>query len=157
MKPKVYIETSVISYLSARPSRDVIVIANQQITGEWWQTRRQDFDLYVSELVQFEASGGDPEAAKKRLESIKEVPVLTLTPTIIGFGEKLVQEGSLPEKASADALHIAIASMNGLDYLLTWNFKHIANAAIRYKVERICREEGYEPPIICTPQELMEV
>ncbi len=155
MKPKIYIETSVISYLTARPSRDVIVIANQQITDEWWQTRRQDFDLYVSELVKLEASGGDPEAAKRRLDSIESIPILTLTPEIIGFGEKLVQEGSLPEKASADALHIATASMNGLDYLLTWNFKHIANATMRYKIERICRLTGYEPPIICTPQELL--
>lgn len=156
MKPKIYIETSVISYLPARSSRDVIVIANQQLTREWWRYRRGDFEAFVSDLVQLEAAGGNPEAAEKRLRAMEGIPELTVSPEIIEFGEKLVRDGALPTKAGSDALHIAVAAINGLDYLLTWNFKHIANASIRRKVEKICRAEGYEHPTICSPQELME-
>jgi len=156
MKPKVYLETSVISYLTSRPSRDLIVAANQQITQEWWQVRRQDFDLFISQLVVQEASAGDEHAAQQRLQAIADIPLLTLSEEAVVFAEKLVKEGPMPQKAVEDALHIAVATLNGMDYLLTWNFKHIANATMRYKIERICRLTGYEPPIICTPQELLE-
>lgn len=156
MKPKIYIETSVISYLTAWPSHDLIVAANQQVTNDWWRTRKSSFDIYVSRLVEQEAGKGDPEASKRRLDVIQSIPFLLLTPEIREFSKELLKKVPMPEKAAEDALHIAIAAMNGVEYLLIWNFKHIANAAIRYKVERICREDGYEPPIICTPQELME-
>jgi hypothetical protein len=156
MKPKVYIETSVVSYLTARPSRDLIIAANQQITQEWWQERRAVFDLYVSQMVVQEASAGDPTAAQERLQVLDEIPLLKLNEEAVTFAEKLVQDGPLPPNAVEDALHIAIATLNGMDYLLTWNFKHLANATMRYKIEQVCRQLGYEPPIMCTPQELLE-
>jgi hypothetical protein len=154
MKPKIYLETSVVSYLASRPSRDLIVAANQQITLEWWQVHRQNFDLFISQLVVQEASAGDEHAAEQR-QAIGDIPLLTLNEEAVAFAEKLVREGPMPRKAVEDALHIAVAALNGMDYLLTWNFKHIANATMRYKIERICRLTGYEPPIICTPQELL--
>ena len=156
MKPKVYIETSVVSYLTARPNRDLIVAANQQITNDWWQSRKDSFDTYISPIVEEEAGEGDPDAAERRLKALGGIPLLTLSPEILVFSKQLLAEASLPQKAAEDAMHIAIATLNGMDYLLTWNFKHIANASVRWKVERICRVNGFEPPVICTPQELME-
>jgi predicted nucleic acid-binding protein len=156
MKPKVYLETSVISYLTSRPSRDLIVAANQQITQEWWQIRRAGFDLYISQLVIQEASAGDETMAELRLQVIEDIPLLELSEEAVTFAKRLVKDGPLPQKAVEDALHIAVATLNGMDYLLTWNFRHIANATMRYKIERVCRSEGYEPPVICTPQELLE-
>lgn len=156
MKPKIYLETSVVSYLASRPSRDLIVAANQQITQEWWQVRRTGFELYVSQLVIQEAGAGDSEAAQQRLGVLEEMPLLELNEEALSFAEQLVQNGPLPQNAVEDALHIAVATLNGMDYLLTWNFKHLANAPVRYKIEQLCRQLGYEPPIICTPQELME-
>jgi len=156
MKPKIYVETSVVSYLTARPSRDLIIAANQQITEEWWQTRQAGFDLYISQMVVQEAGAGDPIAAQQRLQVLEEIPLLELNEEALTFAEYLVQEGPIPPNAVEDALHIAVAALNGMDYLLTWNFKHLANATMRYKIEQMCRQKGYEPPIICTPQELLE-
>jgi hypothetical protein len=153
MKPKVYIETSIPSYLSAWRSRDLIVAANQEITKEWWDSRDQ-FDLYISALVIQEAGTGDPVAAQKRLEQLADIPELNITEEVERFAEILIQKVSLPEKARIDALHIAVAVLSGMDYLLTWNCTHIANAILRPKLEALCREFGYEPPTICTPQEL---
>jgi hypothetical protein len=155
MKPKIYLETSVISYLTSWPSRDLIVAANQRITQDWWQSHHQDFDLFISQLVVQEASAGDEDAARRRLEVTADIPLLALSEEAVTFAEKLVKEGPMPPQAVEDALHIAVATLNGMDYLLTWNFRHIANATMRYKIERICRLSGYEPPIICTPQELL--
>lgn len=156
MKPKVYLETSVISYLTSRPNRDLIVAANQQITQEWWHTRRQYFDLFVSQLVTQEASSGDQALAQQRLQALQGIPVLELSEDALTLAEALVTKGPLPPKAAEDALHLAVATVNGMDYLLTWNFKHLANATIRFQIERACRLNGYEPPIICAPLELME-
>jgi len=153
MKPKVYIETSIPSYLTAWRSRDLIVAANQEITKEWWDSREQ-FDLYISALVIQEAGAGNPEAAQKRLEQLDDIPELNITEEVERFAEVLIQKVPLPEKARIDALHIAVAALSGMDYLLTWNCTHIANAILRPKLEAICREFGYEPPTICTPQEL---
>ena len=153
MKPKVYLETSVPSYLTARRSRDLIMAANQEITQEWWDNREQ-FDLYLSSLVLQEASSGDPIAAQKRIEQLNDIPEIDITEEIERFAEILIQKIPLPEKAKMDALHIAIATLGGMDYLLTWNCAHIANALLRPKIEAICREFGYEPPTICTPNHL---
>ena len=155
MQPKVYLETSVISYLTAWPSRDLIKAAHQEITREWWQGRTR-FELYVSQVVLREAGGGDPEAARRRLESIADIPVLTASPEASALAQQLVAQGSLPAKAAVDALHIAIAVVNGVDYLMTWNCTHIANASMRRKIEAICRQSGYQPVVLCTPEELME-
>jgi hypothetical protein len=154
MKAKVYIETTIPSYLCARRSRDLIMAANQQMTEEWWDDRNQ-FDLYISALVIQEAGAGDPVAAQKRIEQLKDIPELGITDDVESFAGILIQKLPLPKKAKVDALHIAAATLNGMDYLLTWNCAHIANAVLRPKVEAICRELGYEPPTICTPQELM--
>ena len=155
MKPQVYLETSIPSYLAAWSSRDLIKAAHQQITREWWQTRNR-FDLYISDLVIQEASGGDETAARQRLEMIQDIQVLEFTDEVRTLAHDLVELGPLPEKAAVDALHIAFAVVNGMDYLLTWNCTHIANAAMRNDIESICRSRGYEPPIICTPEELQE-
>jgi predicted nucleic acid-binding protein len=157
MKPKVYIETSVISYLTARSSRDILIAANQQVTQEWWRARRPDFDIYVSQLVAQEISSGDAEAIAKRKQALAGCNFLDITAEAAGLAERLIQDGALPRQAVEDALHIAVAAVNGMDYLVTWNFKHIANAAMRVNVELVCRLAGYEPPVICSPMELMEV
>jgi predicted nucleic acid-binding protein len=155
MKLKAYIETSVISYLTARPSRDLITAAHQQLTIDWWEYRRTGFDLYVSQLVVREASGGDEDAAQRRLDIIEQIPLLELNEEALALAHSLVEDGPLPEKASEDALHIAVATVHGMDFLLTWNCKHIANAEMRNLMIEVCRSQGFEPPITCTPEELL--
>jgi hypothetical protein len=157
MKSKVYIETSVISYLTARPSRDILIAANQQVTQEWWQERRPSFDVYISQLVEQEISSGDAEAVAKRQQALTDCSFLDITPEAVSLAERLIEQNAIPKQAAEDALHIAVATVSGMDYLLTWNFKHIANAAMRANVELVCRLNGYEPPVICSPMELMEV
>ena len=156
MKPRVYVETTIPSYLKAWPSRDLVRAAHQQITREWWDRRRGDFDLFVSELVRQECGAGDPDAAGERLAAIKELPVLGQSEQAEILAGTLLTDVPLPKKAALDALHIALAVLNGMDYLLTWNCTHIANATLRGRIEAICRKLGYAPPIICTPEELME-
>lgn len=155
MKPKLYIETSTISYLVARSSRDLIIAANQQVTHEWWDARRSEFDLYVSQIVIDEASEGDQEAAQQRLDKLKDIPLLELKIEALHLADKFIQQQALPAKASQDALHISVATIYGMDYLLTWNCKYIANAVIVKKISRIAAQQGYELPTICTPYELM--
>lgn len=157
MKPKVYLETTIPSYLAAWPSRNLITAAHQQITHHWWRVRRQDFDFFISQSVLDEASSGDPDAAKRRLEILEDIPLLDITDEIGEFTQTLIELVPLPPKAAVDALHIAIAVVSRVDYLLTWNCIHIANAALRVKIEAVCRSKGYEPIIICTPEELLEV
>ena len=152
----VYIETSVPSYLTAKRNRDLIFIAHQELTKEWWDSRHR-FELFISEIVFNEASQGDPDAAKRRLDSLVDIPLLTLTEESKVFAHQLIQRKLVPTKALADALHIAVAATSGMDYLLTWNCKHIANAVVRPKIETLCREMGMTPPVICTPEELLEV
>ena len=113
MRPKVYLETTIPSYLTAWPSRDLVKAAHQQVTREWWQNRAR-FDLYISQLVLREAGGGDAEAARLRLEALRGIPVLALSPAASALAQQLVQQGPLPENAVADALHIAIAVVNGM-------------------------------------------
>ncbi len=150
---KVYIETTIVSYLTARPSRDLIIAAHQQITLEWWENRRADFDLYTSQFVIRESSAGEVAMAQKRLDALDGVPLLSVSPEALA----LARAGPIPEKAETDALHIAVAAANGMDYLLTWNCKHIANAEMQTGIGKFCRAAGFEPPIICTPEELLGV
>ena len=156
MKPKVYLETTIPSYLTARPSRDLVTAAHQQITREWWDTRRHDFDLFVSQMVIDEASAGDPEAAIRRLDVLASLPLLDPQAEGTALAQMLIDHIPLPARAAADALHIAIAVVNGMDYLLTWNCTHIANAALRGRIEAACRSQGFRVPIIWTPEELLE-
>jgi hypothetical protein len=153
MKVRIYVETTVPSYLAAWPSRDLIRAAHQQITREWW-AKRGAFELYTSRLVVQECQAGDLEAAADRLAVLAEIPLLEQTPDVADLAEALVQRVPLPAKAAADALHIAVAAVNGMDYLLTWNCTHIANVTLRSRIEAVCRAAGYEPPLICTPEEL---
>jgi len=157
MKPKIYLETTVIIYFTAKPSRDIITAAHQQITQEWWETRRRDFNLYISELVEQEASLGDEDAIGRRLIMLKGLPALQVSPAAIDLAGMLVKENALPGKAAGDTIHVAIATVNAMDYLLTWNMRHLANATVRNTITAICRARGYEPPVICTPEELLEV
>lgn len=156
MKPTVYIETTVPSYLVAWRSPELVMAANQEATRSWWETSRPNFDLFISEIVVMEASGGDEEAAARRLAALQDLPELDVSEAVEAFAERLLAGAAVPEKSETDALHIAVATVHGIDYLLTWNCKHIANAAMRPRIEAICRAAGYDPPIICTPLELME-
>jgi predicted nucleic acid-binding protein len=156
-RPSVYVETSVISYLVARPSlSSVRVAANQEMTREWWQLRRDRFDLYVSAVVLGEAQRGDPSLAFARMEIVRGLRLAQVTPEALDLAAALIEGAGVPRKANEDALHIATAAANGLDYLLTWNCTHIANAVTIPRVNSICRARGFEPPLIYTPQELME-
>jgi len=156
MEPTVYVEASIVSYLAARPSRDVITAAHQQLTTQWWATRRSAFRLHISELVVQEASDGDPDAVRRRLDLLEGIPAVAVTADAVSFARSLVENRVVPRTAEADALHIAIAAAGGMEYLLTWNCRHIANAQIRGKIEELARLRGFEPPILCTPEELME-
>ena len=152
---RTYLDTSVISYITNRPSRDIVTLAHQQITREWWERRGSRFDLHVSELVVYEASRGDPEAARDRLDLIHGLPVLQVTAASRSLAESIFRATTLPDKAGADALHVAVAAVNGMDFLLTWNCTHIANGVVLKIVNAVCQDHGYEPPIVCTPEELM--
>jgi predicted nucleic acid-binding protein len=156
VKAKVYIETTVISYLTARPNRDVVIAGHQKITRDWWQTCRKRFDVVASQLVVREASAGDSRAAQERLEKLATLTLLEVTEEAVSLGQELLSTGAVSKKAAEDALHLAIAVTNGVEYLLTWNCKHLANATMRTKIEDVCRSAGYEPVIICTPEELLE-
>ena len=154
-RPRVYLETTIISYLTASPSRDIIQTAHQQVTRDWWDCRGR-FDLFVSQAVLEEAGRGDPDAAKRRTQALSGIAVLGVGSDVARFAEHLFEVGAIPRKAALDAVHIAVAVLNGMDYLLTWNCAHIANAAVRGKIEQACRDHRLEPVVICTPEELME-
>ena len=156
MKPKIYLETTIPSYLTSRPSRDLVTAAHQQITREWWDTQRYAFDLFVSQMVLDEVGSGDPGATARRLGLLEPLPLLNPHEEEAELAQTLIEQAALPARAAADALHIAIAVVNGMDYLLTWNCTHIANAALRNRIETVCRSKGFEVPIICTPEELLE-
>jgi len=151
----VYVETSIVSYLTSRPSRDIRVAAWQEITTQWWEQERTNYELFTSELVIAEAGGGDEEAARKRLDQLKDIPVLAIDDATKRFAAQLIHDGGVPPEAQADALHIANASRHGLDYLLTWNCRHIDNAAAKPLIRSICATAGYPCPEICTPLELL--
>lgn len=155
MLPKVYLETTVVSYLTARPSRDLITAAHQHLTRQWWETRRMDYDLFVALPVLDEAQAGDPDAAARRLAMLQGLPLLTVTADVIQLAHALITPRVLPSRATTDAFHLALAAVHGMDYLLTWNCTHLANAALRSAIEDVCRAQGYEPPIIATPEELL--
>lgn len=156
MRRRVYLETTVISYLTApRPSRTVIVAAHQEITLHWWERRRRDFDLVVSELVLREAAGGDPEVAERRLAALAGLPRLALTEDVLRLGTEFIQRRLLPEKAAEDGMHIAVATVHSVDYLLTWNCAHIANPEIQERLSAFLFERGLVLPFICTPEELL--
>ena len=150
---RVYVETSIVSYLRARPSRDAVLAAHQALTRRWWRGRR-NYSLFVSQVVADEAIRGDRLASARRLRALRGIPRLALNEAATELAAELVRRGALPRKATVDAFHIGIAAAHQVDYLLTWNCKHLANATMRSTIETTCRSSGFTPPIICTPEEL---
>lgn len=151
----VYIETTVISYLVSRPSRDILIAAHQQVTSEWWATRRHEFGCFISQVVIDEIQAGDPMAAEKRMEEVKDFQALEATAEAEHLTRSIIDAGVIPVKAVGDAAHIAVAAVNEMDYLLTWNCKHLANAQLIRRISMICNTESFNMPVICTPEELM--
>jgi predicted nucleic acid-binding protein len=156
MKRRVYVETSVVSYLTARRSRDIVVAGNQETTKEWWEARGK-FELFISQFVLDEASAGDELASSERTRALSNISLLDVLPEAADLAEALLAKVALPAVAPLDALHIAVAAIHKMDFLVTWNCKHIANPAQRPIIESTIQVFGYEAPIICTPQELLEV
>jgi len=154
VKRKIYVETSVISYLTARPSKTIIGAAHQQLTLAWWEKRGQ-YELMVSEVVLRECGAGDSESAAKRLEVVRDLPLLLITEQAIKIAEDLIKQKIVPLKAIEDALHIAIATAHGVDYLVTWNCRHIANPEIQRGIASYLEQIGAVLPFICTPEELL--
>jgi len=155
MRETVYIETSILGYLTARSTKNLILAANIEVTKEWWEFRRSAFTLYISKVVLDEVARGDPEIAANRQEILDGVPLVELNQDVRSLAAQFLSRSNLPPKASDDAVHIAAATIHGLDYLLTWNCKHIANAQIQRKLEEISFDFGYQLPVICTPYELL--
>lgn len=153
-KKTVYIESSVISYLTSRPNRDIIIAARQAITLDWWENHRHRFQLCISILVEEEISRGDATAAQLRLEKIAEIPNLAISDEAVRIAEWLLNAGAVPKGSEEDALHIGIAAAQGADFLLTWNFKHINNAEIKTAIVQIVESCGYVCPQLCSPEEL---
>ena len=155
VKKSVYIETTIISYLVARPSRDVIRAARQKITRRWWDNRRQDFDLFVSEVVFEEARKGDKRAAERRKRILEQLTRLKISGEAAELAAALVEKGSMPQKAADDALHLAVTAVQEIDFLLTWNYRHLANAEMMSRMASVVAAQGYRVPVVCTPEELM--
>jgi predicted nucleic acid-binding protein len=151
----VYLETTFESYLVARPSGDLLVAAHQKTTQDWWATRRDQFTCYMSQTVIDEVSAGDPTEAQKRLAVLATLTPLVVTTEAGALAQAILARGVLPPSAARDAVHVAVAAVHGIDYLLTWNCKHLANAQIMRKIESVCQVNGRRMPIICTPEELM--
>lgn len=155
MKQRVYVETTIVSYLTARPSRDLIVLARQELTRQWWKSRKSSFDLFISQYVLDEAASGDNEASSRRLEILSTLPVLPTLDEATSLAAKILNSGAIPQKAATDALHISMAAVHAMDVLMTWNCRHIANTDIIADVGYVIMEAGYEAPLIYTPQEMM--
>ena len=156
-KPSVYVETPIISYLTARPSPSLFTAACQQITTDWWEERRSGFELFTSEIVVLEARSGDPDAVARRLTILEGIRVLILTDKAKELARRFVLERAIPRKAQADALHIAAAAVHRMDYLLTWNCRHINNPEIKPAIREVCESRGVFCPEICTPIEILEI
>jgi predicted nucleic acid-binding protein len=151
----VYLETTFVGHLVGRTHPDPIVAARQATTRAWWVSESARYQLHLSGLVLDECAGGDPSAAAERLQDIQTLDLLAASTDVDGLAKALIAGNAIPASEPRDAFHVAIAAVHGIDYLLTWNFKHIANATLRHRIEQICRDNGFEPPIICTPDELM--
>ena len=154
MPASVYIETSVISYYTARSSRDLVAAARQTITQEWWEEARNRFDLYISTVVIAEAKTGDPLAAQRRMAAIADLSVLDVNDAAEDLAKQLIAQKLIPATSEEDALHIALATVHGMDFLVTWNFRHINNAEIKARITAAIEALGYESPILCSPEEL---
>ena len=155
MKSRLYLETTIPSYLTAWPSRDVVILGHQETTREWWATCRERFELFISPLVINEAAQGDPEAARLRMLALRDIPELPATLNAESLAAALLAEGAVPAVARIDAAHIAIAAVHGMDFLVTWNCRHIANAEMEPRIREVCVRHGWRCPVICTPEQLL--
>jgi hypothetical protein len=153
-KPSVYIETSIVSYLAADPSRHPVTLRNQQLTHAWWNNHRERYALYTSQFVVDEAADGDPVMAQRRRALLSGIELLEVDPEVTAVAAAILKEVGLPQSASTDAMHMAVTAVREMAYLLTWNCTHIANPALRGRLERTCRRWGYELPILCTPADM---
>lgn len=156
MKPRLYLETTIPSYLVARPSRNTIIAGQQAATQKWWEQRRTDYDLFVSEFVDIEARRGEAKMSLARVSAIKSLPRLLATDAVLDLAARILETGLIPTKAEVDASHIAVAAVHQMNILLTWNCTHIHNIAISRQIERICARAGWTCPVICTPFDLLE-
>lgn len=153
----VYLETTIVGHIAGRVHPDPIVADRQQVSRDWWRDQALEYEVFISQLVLEECAEGDPSAAKERLEVVRGIDLLDSSDEVDDLADALIVGKAVPDSEPRDAFHIAIAAVNGVNYLLTWNYKHIANATLRGRIEQICRDAGYEPPTICTPDELMGV
>ena len=156
LKSKVYIETTVVSYLAARPSHDVTLASRQQATLQLWEEYSNNFEFVISNVVISEAREGNPVAAQRRLEVLANLPVLDMSSEAIMLVDKLIDAGAMPQHSRPDAQHIAIATVNSVEYLVSWNYKHIVNETKRNLINEVCHTAGFQPTILCTPIELIE-
>lgn len=155
MKAKIYIETSVVSYLTARPSHDLTTASRQATTRDLWENLAK-FEAYASDLVVGEAEKGHPEAAASRLKEIERIPLLEITNEAERLASALIAGSAIPESEPEDALHLGIAASTGMDVVVTWNFKHLNNPFTRLLVRQVIENAGYICPEICSPEELLE-
>ncbi len=156
IKPSVYIETTVVSYLVARPSADAILSGRQQTTRQLWEDYSDNFEFVVSDVVITEIRQGDEIAAQRRIEALAGFTVLELSPEAVILALELINAGAVPKESQTDAQHIAVAVVNGIEHLTSWNYKHIVNETKRQYIDQVCRAAGYQPTILCTPTELIE-
>jgi hypothetical protein len=156
MKPPIYIETTIVSYLTARPTDDVVRLSHQLLTRQWWEKSPKRFERFISPLVLREASGGDQDAADRRLTALHGLKVLAITPSVTDLAIALASGLRLPPQARPDSIHVAAAAVHGMSYLLTWNCRHIANAVLADTIEQVCAAHRARAPRICTPEQLME-
>jgi hypothetical protein len=156
LRPRLYLETTIPSYLTARMSRDLQTARRQRITSRWWNSWRTNFDIYISEHVSVEAARGDPEAAQRRLELIIPYRVLEIDIRSEILTARLMKDYGLPKRAETDAAHVAIAAVYEMKFLLTWNCAHLVNPEFAPKIAATCESEGYACPILCTPENLTE-
>ena len=153
---RIYIESTIPSYVVARPARDLLQAARQQLTRDWWDLQRAKHELFTSQVVLDEIAFGEKVMAQLRLETLQAVPLLQVTDEVKALARKVLTSGLLPATADRDATHIAVASAYEMEILLSWNCRHIANAAIQTRLRRLVEAAGFTLPVICTPEELME-
>ena len=156
-KTTLYVETTIVSYIAARPSRDPFLFGCQQLTRRWWRQERGKFDLFTSSFVRGEASRGEMLMAKRRETLLKGIPDLELSDEVQSLATLILKKASIPPKAADDAIHIAMATVHKLDCLLSWNCRHISNLNTRRIVRAICAKEGYKMPELCSPYELQNL
>ena len=156
-QPGLYLETSIVSHLTARPAKDLNTAAHQQITVEWWDTKRKTFDIYISKVVMKEAAAGDAEVAARRMKIMKPLRLLPLNREVFSLARDFGRTGCVPVKAADDAIHIALSAVHGVHFLLAWNCTHINNVATIDEIRKVCENDGYSCPVICTPDELIRV